>query len=174
MDLTNSDRVADSDVNSRGLDKRFKWGFKSYFKSYNFLLQLFFTVSFSFYFSGSSPECGVPDMTVISNIDEIGINRNLQVRYSRDQIYVSFLTIYCSISCIAMLYTAYIHIRTMSFGAKLLLCLFDAWNIILKLRQLKVQYKLISEIDFFLNDYLEFNIKWLFLNDYIRQVKLVL
>ncbi|XP_077271011.1 unconventional myosin 81F isoform X1 [Temnothorax americanus] len=36
---------------------------------------------------GSSPECGVPDMTVISDIDEIGINRNLQVRYSRDQIY---------------------------------------------------------------------------------------
>ncbi|EFN66572.1 hypothetical protein EAG_15570, partial [Camponotus floridanus] len=39
---------------------------------------------------GSSPECGVPDMTVISDIDETGINRNLQVRYSRDQIYVSF------------------------------------------------------------------------------------
>ncbi|XP_011312427.1 myosin-VIIa isoform X2 [Fopius arisanus] len=36
---------------------------------------------------GSSPESGVPDMTVISDIDEIGINRNLQVRYGRDQIY---------------------------------------------------------------------------------------
>ncbi|XP_034937659.1 myosin-I heavy chain isoform X2 [Chelonus insularis] len=36
---------------------------------------------------GSSPESGVPDMTVISDIDETGINRNLQVRYSRDQIY---------------------------------------------------------------------------------------
>jgi myosin heavy subunit len=29
-------------------------------------------------------------MTVISDIDELGINRNLQVRYDRDQIYVSF------------------------------------------------------------------------------------
>ncbi|XP_063991813.1 myosin-VIIa isoform X1 [Diachasmimorpha longicaudata] len=36
---------------------------------------------------GSSPESGVPDMTVISDIDERGINRNLQVRYGRDQIY---------------------------------------------------------------------------------------
>ncbi|KAF7991609.1 hypothetical protein HCN44_008980 [Aphidius gifuensis] len=36
---------------------------------------------------GSRPESGVPDMTVISDIDEIGINQNLQVRYSRDQIY---------------------------------------------------------------------------------------
>jgi len=39
---------------------------------------------------GTSPEAGVPDMTVISDIDELGINRNLQVRYDRDQIYVSF------------------------------------------------------------------------------------
>lgn len=30
-------------------------------------------------------------MTSISDIDEIGINRNLKVRYDRDQIYVSFL-----------------------------------------------------------------------------------
>ncbi|XP_043463659.1 myosin-I heavy chain isoform X2 [Leptopilina heterotoma] len=36
---------------------------------------------------GSSPESGVPDMTIISDIDETGINRNLQVRYDRDQIY---------------------------------------------------------------------------------------
>lgn len=35
------------------------------------------------------PEDGVNDMTVISNIDEGGINLNLKVRYSRDQIYVS-------------------------------------------------------------------------------------
>lgn len=55
--------------------------------SYNCSLQYL-----SFYFPGSSPECGVPDMTVISDIDEIGINRNLQVRYSRDQIYVSFIS----------------------------------------------------------------------------------
>lgn len=33
---------------------------------------------------------GVPDMTCISNIDELGINRNLKVRYERDEIYVSF------------------------------------------------------------------------------------
>lgn len=33
---------------------------------------------------------GVPDMTVISDIDEDGINKNLQARYSKDLIYVSF------------------------------------------------------------------------------------
>lgn len=46
----------------------------------------------SLFFPGSSPESGVPDMTIISDIDETGINRNLQVRYDRDQIYVSFFT----------------------------------------------------------------------------------
>lgn len=39
---------------------------------------------------GSTPEKGVPDMTSISDIDEIGINRNLKIRYQRDEIYVSF------------------------------------------------------------------------------------
>uniref|UniRef100_A0A182VXQ5 Uncharacterized protein n=1 Tax=Anopheles minimus TaxID=112268 RepID=A0A182VXQ5_9DIPT len=39
---------------------------------------------------GSTPDKGVPDMTCISDIDENGINRNLKVRYERDQIYVSF------------------------------------------------------------------------------------
>lgn len=32
---------------------------------------------------------GVPDLTLISNIDEISINENLHVRYNRQQIYVS-------------------------------------------------------------------------------------
>lgn len=41
-----------------------------------------------FYFAGS---CGVSDMTSISDIDEDVINRNLQLRYSKDNIYVSFL-----------------------------------------------------------------------------------
>ena len=41
------------------------------------------------FLSGCRPEHGVPDMTVISNIDENGINRNLRVRYDRDTIYVS-------------------------------------------------------------------------------------
>lgn len=48
---------------------------------------------FLFFFSGrlgSAPEKGVPDMTSISDIDEIGINRNLKIRYQRDEIYVSF------------------------------------------------------------------------------------
>lgn len=40
--------------------------------------------------TGSRPEHGVPDMTMLSDIDEEGINRNLHVRYDRDQIYVSF------------------------------------------------------------------------------------
>lgn len=49
--------------------------------------------SFSLYSTGrlgSTPDKGVPDMTSISDIDEIGINHNLKVRYSRDEIYVSF------------------------------------------------------------------------------------
>lgn len=33
---------------------------------------------------------GVPDMTVISDIDEDGINKNLRARYSKDLVYVSF------------------------------------------------------------------------------------
>lgn len=40
--------------------------------------------------SSKSPDKGVRDMTEISNIDELGINRNLKVRYDRDEIYVSF------------------------------------------------------------------------------------
>ena len=39
--------------------------------------------------SGCRPTDGVPDMTVISDIDEHGINTNLNVRYKRDNIYVS-------------------------------------------------------------------------------------
>lgn len=42
---------------------------------------------FFFFFAGS---CGVPDMTSISDIDEDVINRNLQIRYSENHIYVSF------------------------------------------------------------------------------------
>lgn len=34
---------------------------------------------------------GVQDMTVLSNIDEHGINTNLRVRYESDRIYVSKL-----------------------------------------------------------------------------------
>lgn len=41
-------------------------------------------------FLGTRGENGVPDLTLISNIDEVGINRNLQVRYDKQQIYVSF------------------------------------------------------------------------------------
>ncbi|GLG99607.1 Unconventional myosin IC [Gryllus bimaculatus] len=37
--------------------------------------------------SSAGPDAGVPDMTAISDIDEVGINRNLQARYSRDSIY---------------------------------------------------------------------------------------
>lgn len=40
-----------------------------------------------FFLPGSE---GVPDMTVISDIDEDGINKNLRARYSKDLIYVSF------------------------------------------------------------------------------------
>ena len=37
---------------------------------------------------GASPEDGVPDMTVISEIDEYGINTNLKTRYRNNKIYV--------------------------------------------------------------------------------------
>ena len=36
----------------------------------------------------------VPDMTVISDIDEHGINKNLQKRYKKNKIYVSILKLY--------------------------------------------------------------------------------
>ena len=38
---------------------------------------------------GAKPSDGVPDMTVISEIDEYGINENLKVRYNQNKIYVS-------------------------------------------------------------------------------------
>jgi hypothetical protein len=43
--------------------------------------------------SGVKPQDGVPDMTVISDIDEFGINQNLHVRYKRDNIYVGHILI---------------------------------------------------------------------------------
>lgn len=54
--------------------------------SLHFTNASFIVVSF-FFVAGSR---GVPDMTVISDIDEDGINKNLQARYSNDLIYVSF------------------------------------------------------------------------------------
>jgi len=47
---------------------------------------------------GSRPQDGVPDMTVISNIDEHGINKNLQVRYDRDSIYTYTGTILVAVN----------------------------------------------------------------------------
>ncbi len=44
------------------------------------------------FFSGMRPRDGVPDMTVISDIDEFGINENLHVRYKKDNIYVGHLS----------------------------------------------------------------------------------
>ena len=41
-------------------------------------------------FTGISPHDGVRDMILISDIDEDGICTNLQVRYNKDIIYVSF------------------------------------------------------------------------------------
>lgn len=37
---------------------------------------------------------GVPDMTVMSDINENGINSNLQLRYQNDNIYVSVFVVY--------------------------------------------------------------------------------
>lgn len=39
----------------------------------------------------TTPDKGVSDMTSIPDIDETGINRNLKVRYEKDDIYVSIL-----------------------------------------------------------------------------------
>jgi hypothetical protein len=39
-------------------------------------------------------EEGVPDMTVMSDINETGINSNLQLRYQHDNIYVSLYFIF--------------------------------------------------------------------------------
>lgn len=58
-----------------------------------FFDKLFLTYFSFFLFTGrssSTADKGVPDMTCISDIDETGINRNLKVRYERDEIYVSF------------------------------------------------------------------------------------
>lgn len=49
--------------------------------------------------AGLTPDAGLPDMTVISDINEKGINRNLKVRYDRNQIYVSFYNIQHAIIC---------------------------------------------------------------------------
>ena len=48
--------------------------------------------------AGATPNDGVPDMTVISEIDEYGINTNIKVRYLKDRIYVSQ---HCSISAVS-------------------------------------------------------------------------
>ncbi len=60
----------------------------SFFVNYIVLSVIgFLVISIYGFVSGSK---GVPDMTVISDIDEDGINKNLQARYSKDLIYVSF------------------------------------------------------------------------------------
>ena len=38
---------------------------------------------------GARPDDGVQDMTILSDLDEIGININLRTRYFNDLIYVS-------------------------------------------------------------------------------------
>ncbi|XP_065184924.1 unconventional myosin heavy chain 6-like [Sycon ciliatum] len=48
--------------------------------------------------SGARPEDGVPDMTVISEIDEIGINTNLRTRYSKELIYTYTGTILVAVN----------------------------------------------------------------------------
>lgn len=65
---------------------RYKLDFSLQLKTY----QIFFFYHFSGRL-GSTSDNGVPDMTAISDIDDIGINHNLKIRYQRDQIYVSFL-----------------------------------------------------------------------------------
>ena len=60
------------------------------------MLVIYNNVEFFFLISGDRSkmkdgyrEEGVPDMTVMSDINETGINNNLQLRYKNDNIYVS-------------------------------------------------------------------------------------
>jgi len=48
--------------------------------------------------NNSKAENGVPDMTLLSNIDEHGINVNLKSRYNRDQIYTYTGTILVAVN----------------------------------------------------------------------------
>ncbi|CAL1270295.1 unnamed protein product [Larinioides sclopetarius] len=50
------------------------------------------------FIGGCLPEDGVPDMTVISDIDEQGINTNLKTRYKRDHIYTYTGTILVAVN----------------------------------------------------------------------------
>ena len=43
---------------------------------------------------GARPEDGVQDMTILSDLDETGININLRTRYQNDLIYVSYLFVF--------------------------------------------------------------------------------
>ncbi|RWS31049.1 unconventional myosin-X-like protein [Leptotrombidium deliense] len=48
--------------------------------------------------TGVRPDDGVSDMTILSNIDEHGINTNLRVRYDKDQIYTYTGTILVAVN----------------------------------------------------------------------------
>ena len=50
--------------------------------------------------AGCQPSQGVPDMTVLSDIDEASVNENLKVRYEHDRIYVSFIWLHCNATCV--------------------------------------------------------------------------
>ena len=60
---------------------------------------------------GAKPSDGVPDMTVISEIDEYGINENLKVRYNQNKIYVSHT---CLRICLHVYIVYYRHILEQS------------------------------------------------------------
>ena len=48
-------------------------------------------------FLGYLPDDGVEDMTILTNIDEYGINKNLKIRYAQNNIYVSVLSFFFTI-----------------------------------------------------------------------------
>ena len=48
--------------------------------------------------TGQRPKDGVPDMTAISDIDVVGINENLRVRYKRNEIYTFAGTILVAVN----------------------------------------------------------------------------
>jgi hypothetical protein len=55
--------------------------------------------------SGYTADAGVDDLTTIKDIDELGINKNLLIRYQRNQIYVCLFQNYKSTKLFPLLWS---------------------------------------------------------------------
>ena len=61
---------------------------------------------------GARPEDGVQDMTILSDLDEFGININLRTRYHNDLIYVS-----CCCLLIYLVYCLFVDLHRNYFSS---------------------------------------------------------